>query len=345
MSAAWVIRSGRYGERDAWALDNGVSGGGWQELPDLTPYGTREDIAEVVGRSFPEFEAAQIANYTGQLWALRGRIAVGDLMVMPLKTTKQIALGSVAAGYEYLAYESDPNKRHVVRVDWKVTDLPRSAVKQDLLYTLGSALSVFAPSKNQAVARLEALLATGTDPGASGLAAHGAPAGGASDDVDSPETQVDIFDAANVRISSRIQEEFSGHELSTLVAAILEADGFTCAQSPPGADRGIDIVAGMGPLGMDSPRVIVQVKSGAQISDSVVRDLVGVVHSQGADQGLIVAWGGLTKPARDTVYSQQFKLRAWTAEDVIDATLRTYDRLPQEIRARLPLTRVWILAE
>ncbi|MDL9935443.1 restriction endonuclease, partial [Gordonia sp. ABSL1-1] len=42
----------------------------------------------------------------------------------------------------------------------------RSAVKQDLLYTLGSVLTVFAPSKNNAVSRLEHLLQYGTDPGA-----------------------------------------------------------------------------------------------------------------------------------------------------------------------------------
>jgi len=36
VAGAWVIRSGRYGERDQWALDNGVSGGGWKEVPDLT---------------------------------------------------------------------------------------------------------------------------------------------------------------------------------------------------------------------------------------------------------------------------------------------------------------------
>ena len=345
MAVAWVIRSGRYGERDSWALENGVSGGGWQEVPDLTACRTREDVAKIVEAAFPESDAPLHANYTGQLWALRGRMAVGDLLAMPLKTTKQLAMGRITGGYEYFGDEPDPNKRHVVRVKWTVTDLPRSAVKQDLLYTLGSALSIFAPSKHEAIARLESLLVKGVDPGASGLARAGAPDAPTGDDVDSPESNVDIVDAANVRIAAKIQEEFSGHGLATLVTAILEADGFTCIQSPPGADRGIDIVAGNGPLGMDSPRVIVQVKSGSQISDAVVRDLVGVLHSQGADQGLLVAWGGLTRAARESVYAQQFKLRAWTADDVIEATLRTYDRLPEEIRARLPLTRVWILAE
>ncbi len=41
---AWVIRAGKYGERDQWALQQGVSGGGWKEFGDLTPYATKEAV-------------------------------------------------------------------------------------------------------------------------------------------------------------------------------------------------------------------------------------------------------------------------------------------------------------
>ncbi|WP_235534491.1 restriction endonuclease [Oerskovia sp. Root22] len=267
-------------------------------------------------------------------------------MVMPLKTTKQIAMGHVASGYVYRSGELEPDKRHVVGVDWKVTDVSRAAVKQDLLYSLGSALSIFAPTKSHAVERLQRLLEVGEDPGTAPFSSPVKLAGLTSDDdVDEPELHADIVEVARDRITARIAEEFAGHELALLVTAILEAEGFVCTMSPPGADRGIDIVAGRGILGMDSPRLIVQVKSGAQISDIVVRDLSGVIHSQGAEQGLLVAWGGLTKPARDSVYGQQFRIRVWTAEDVVDAVTRVYDDLPEEIRSRLPLKRVWMMAE
>ena len=33
MTHAWVIRSGRHGERDAWAMQSACSGGGWAERP------------------------------------------------------------------------------------------------------------------------------------------------------------------------------------------------------------------------------------------------------------------------------------------------------------------------
>ena len=109
-------------------MQAGYSGGGWREIPDLSAATTRGDVGAVVSEMFADTSSAVIANYTGQLWALRGRIAAGDLMVMPLKTTKQIAIGRVVGGHEYLADESDPEKRHVVKVDWLVTEDRKSVV-------------------------------------------------------------------------------------------------------------------------------------------------------------------------------------------------------------------------
>ncbi|MDL9935442.1 restriction endonuclease [Gordonia sp. ABSL1-1] len=58
---------------------------------------------------------------------------------------------------------------------------------------------------------------------------------------------------------------------------MLESEGFRCDMSPPGPDGGIDISAGRGPLGLDSPTVLVQVKSGGQVGAPVVSQLQGVL--------------------------------------------------------------------
>jgi restriction system protein len=223
------------------------------EAPDLTPYTTRQEIGEVVAEAFAGSTDGKLNNFTGQMWALRSRIQPGDLMVMPLKTTKQIALGRATSGYEFREDE-DRNKRHVVRVDWKRTDLPRTTVKQDLLFSLGSAMSIFSPSKNNAVVRLEHLLEHGTDPGQVPSINHPPtqpPHGNTTleEDVDEPEITTDIEQVAYDQITARIAEEFAGHGLATLVTELLTSSGFLCIQSPPGPDGGIDIVAGKGPFG------------------------------------------------------------------------------------------------
>lgn len=350
MTSAWVIRSGKYGERDDWALANGFSGGGWREMPDLTDCADREAVVAVVAATLPGAGDNLIANYGGQLWALRGRIKPGDLLVMPLKTRRQIAFGRVTGGYRYLADETDPDYRHVVTVDWQRTDLPRSAVKQDLLFTLGSALSVFAPSKNGAVARLEALLERGIDPGQAPLATRPARDARKStvaaevEDVDEPEIATDIEQVAYDRITARIAEDFAGHGLTTLITSLLEAEGLTCVQSPPGPDGGIDIIAGRGLLGLDAP-IVVQVKSGGQIGSPVVDQLHGVMAAHGAAQGLLVAWGGLSRAALDALKTSRLRVRVWQAADVVDAVLSHYENLSGEVRSSLPLKRVWMLSD
>ena len=79
-NAAWVIRSGRYGERDEWALENSYSGGGWREVPDLTPASSREDVQRIVDEAYPQDSTGARTNFVAQLWALRSRIEVGNLL-------------------------------------------------------------------------------------------------------------------------------------------------------------------------------------------------------------------------------------------------------------------------
>lgn len=271
-------------------------------------------------------------------------------MVLPLKTTRQLALGRVTGGYEYRAEEPDPNLRHVIPVHWQRTDVPRSAVKQDLLFTLGSALTIFAPSKNHAIARLEHLLAEGVDPGqvpSLGLPSMPFPRSvtdQADQSVDEPELVLDIEEAAQIQIAAKLAEEFAGHDLATLVTALLTIDGFVCRQSPPGNDGGVDILAGRGLLGLDDP-LLVQVKSGQQVGAPVVQQLYGAMTHHGATQGLLVSWGGLSKPARELMQNQRMRVRLWEAPDVIEAVLANYDALPEEIRAKVPLKRVWMLSD
>lgn len=344
VATAWVIRTGRYGERDDFALDNNYSGGGWREVPDLSRATSRQAVEKIVSEVFAGDAPGRQASYTGQLWALRGRVEPGDLMVLPIKSTREIALGRVTSGYQYLAEESDPNCRHVVGVAWSAR-VPRSAIKQDLLYTLGSAISTFQPTRNNAVARLEHVLLHGSDPGALGASATTLRATELeADAVDQPETQPDVAEYAHDQIVTRIGEEFSGHGFAHLVAELLRAEGFDADEAPPGPDGGIDITAGRGILGLESPKLIVQVKTG-QVASEVVAQLNGLVQTHGADYGLIVTWAGLSKQARDALRHQRFRVKVWDSSDVVDAVLRNYERLPENITSRLPLRRVWMLGD
>ncbi|MFF3036695.1 restriction endonuclease [Arthrobacter citreus] len=223
---------------------------------------------------------------------------VDDTVVMPLKRTSEIAIGTIDSGYTYLD-TPDPQLRHVRKVTWKVTDLARSRVKQDLLYSLGALSTVCQIQRNDAEQRLRSCMNGNSDPGArlgaiSSIAAPVAPMGLALVEAQEEvaDAPVDLARYAADSIASRLIEAYSGHKMEGLIADLLRSAGYVCTEHGEGTDDGIDIVAGKGILGLEPPRIIVQVKSQAAPVDSpTVSQLHGSLSIHGADQGLLVAWG------------------------------------------------------
>jgi restriction system protein len=345
---AWVVRAGVFGERDQWALANGLAGGGFIEFPDLTGASSRESLRAIADNVMAGEDKFKIANFTGQMWALRSSIKPGDLIMLPLKTTKKLAFGQCTGGYEYMNGQPE-DRRHAIRVEWKRTDVPRSAIKDDLLNTINGAMTIFSATRNNAEARLRAVLENGVDPGLADAALQpaGPPGGGnVLDQILTDPTAAITVEAIRDRVRTHLTENFSGHKLTALVADILRALGYTCAVSPAGPDFGVDILAGRGPLGLDSPTVVVEVKSESnQIGVPVLNQLQGAVTSHQADQALLVAWGGLNKQAEQLRLTQRLKVQVWTDEDVLDRLFETYEQLPDTTRSLIPLKRAWVLSQ
>lgn len=347
MTKFWTVRTGRSGERTEWSIANGVVGGGWTEVPDLTNVTDREQLRGIVSEVYGGSRNV-VANITGQLWTMRTRINDGDYIVLPIRATSQLAFGQVVGGYKYQAREEDPSKRHVIQVKWLKTDVSKSLLKQDLRYQLGSALTVFEVGNNDAAYRLTQVLAGKPDPGA--RSALNSPVSTSQEETkDEAVGEIDSINLADVaqdEIAKKLQEDFKGHELAELVEALLTAEGFKCRNSPPGADGGVDVLAGMGPLGMDSPKLVVQVKSQTTaVSDTVLQQLNGAIHRFQADQALLVTFGGVTTPAKSYLETQYFNIRVWTIDDIIQAIYKHYPNLSNEMKARLPLKQIWIPIE
>ncbi len=344
MPKFWTVRTGKSGERTEWSFANGVVGGGWHEMPDITGVTDKEQLRAIVAEVYGGSKNV-VANITGQLWSLRTRIQHGDYIVLPIRATSQVAFGQVVNGYKYLAGQEDPSRRHVIEVKWLKTDVPKSLLKQDILYQIGSALTVFEVGNNDAAYRLEQVMAGKPDPGARSTLSPGAKEETASFSEESVGVSeaINLAEVAQDEIAKRLQEDFKGHELSELVEALLTAEGFKCRNSPPGADGGVDVLAGMGPLGMDSPKLVVQVKSQTSaVGDAVLQQLNGAIHRFKADQGLLVTFGGVTAPAKTYLETQYFNIRVWTIDDILQAIYRHYPALDNEMKARLPLKQIWV---
>jgi len=333
MPAVWLVRAGKYGEDEETALSQGLAVIGFREIKDLRTYSSMEEMVQTFLAEDPEGSLPRATNLAAQLWAFRERIKIGDIVVLPLKTRPgQIALGRITGPYEYR--KLGDSFRHVRQVKWERV-VPRSVFGQDLLYSFGSLMTVCRISRNNADYRVAEVLAGKQDPGMTST----------EEAIDTTAIErLDIAQAAHDEIVNFVRERFTGHNLARLIGAILEAEGFKVSVSPPGPDRGVDILAGRGPLGLDEPRLCVQVKATeAPVDVTVVRALQGTMAGFGATQGLLVSWGGFTEAARREARQQAFKIALWDQNDIINAIYRTYDKLKPEIQAELPLKRIWVL--
>lgn len=343
MARLWLIRLGRNGEYEARALEEGVLTVGFGIRHDVSHLKDRGALEAEMARLFPDDKPNRHRNFAAQVNQFLNVAETGDLVVSPVKTTSTIAIGRLAG-----PYRPGPKGEATRPVEWLKTDLPRDTFRQDLLYSFGAFMTVCEISRNDALNRVKAVLETGRDPG-DGVRPEGLPEptsdSGTEDETEEAFDQaVSLDQIARDQIRRRIASTFAGHDFTRLIDAILTAQGYRTRRSPAGPDGGIDITAGSGPLGLESPRIVVQVKSGDYVVQHPdLQSLIGTIQDTQADHGLMVSWGGFTAPVRRRINELYFRVRFWGQDETIDNLLSVYDSLPEDIRAELPLRRTWTL--
>jgi restriction system protein len=340
MTRLWKVGLGRYGEFVPEAQENSILTIDFGIKSDISQAGDRDALLAVLDEIFPNENPRTRLNYAAQVNQFVNVMQIGDLVVCPIRATSTIWIGRVAGRYAPSAATGSPTRA----VEWLKKDLPRDAFKQDLLYSFGAFMTVCEITRNDALQRVQNVIATGRDRGLGVAPAINTAAITESVTADEADQLVDLEQIARDQIEKRLASHFTGHDLTKLVAAILQAQGMKVHMSPPGADGGIDIVAGSGPLGLESPRIVVQVKSGNYtVPHTDLQSLIGTVQDTQADYALMVSWNGFTAPVRHRQNELYFRVRFWGREQILDNLFSVYDRLPEEIRADLPLRRTWML--
>lgn len=332
----WLVRAGAHGDQEQGAYSNNVVTIGWNELPDLSNIKDKSSLEQLYLKIYPDQKKMEAANRIGQVWSFINNIKKGDLVALPLKSRSAIVIGEVIGDYEYKEYAY--NIKHTRRAKWLKT-IPRSEFDKDVLFSLGAFMTVCRIERNDAENRVKKLLQSGkmTPPTITQKIES-------QDSEDSGNR--DIEQIGRDKIVKFLEAKFSGHDLARLIDGILRAQGYVTWVSPPGRDGGVDILAGSGPLGFNAPKICVQVKSSTSaVNVNVLRELEGVAKNFRADYGILVAWGGLNNVADQEMSRSFFSTRIWEQGDIIDEVLKYYDKFDDELKAELPLKRIWTIVE
>jgi restriction system protein len=165
--------------------------------------------------------------------------------------------------------------------------------------------------------------------------------------IEEPSKNFLAFEEAEEKAWEQINnylQSINPYDFQTLAADLLAAMDYHVAWiSPPGKDRGIDIVAYTDPLGTSAPRIKVQVKRRDQpISVEGLRAFMSILGTD--DVGIFVSSGGFTSDAKEEARTQERrKITLLDLEQFYDLWIQYYDKLTQDARQRLPLKPVYYL--
>ena len=309
---------------DKLFLHDNVIAIGWREIGDLSKIDASRDAFKVrYSEMIPDAKKGSIATCSGMLYRFIHEVQVGDYVVFPSKSDRQINLGIIEG--EYCFVEDAHQYVQQRKVKW-LKHLPRTAFSQGALYEIGSALTFFLV-KNYADEFLAALESSGKKP-------H-LPEEGEDESVGA--TADDIIESTRDFILKELSRQLKGYDLENFVSDLLRAMGYRTTVSPHGGDSGIDLTAYKDEL---PPRILVQVKSqDSDIKETTIQSLKGAMRE--GDYGLFVTLSNYTKNAQKYLDSTPI-IRGINGTELVDLILKYYEDLSEKYRKMIPLKMVYI---
>lgn len=317
----------------------------WSGLnKNLAQLSDREQLFDALAVIDADAKPKKLFNHVSQIWPFAHAIKQGDRVILPSKTQPVIYVGKITSDYHFDDKADDPFF-HWRSVEWQADGVPRSHFSQDLLYSFGAFMTICRIQRNNAEYRLTAMEANGWQAETQKQIVGQQKKQVVSTDASDEDVDTDLEALGHSQIIKLIEAKFKGHNLTRLVSAILTAQGYTCWQSPEGADGGADILAGNGPMGFGTQQICVEVKSWDGLVDRPTVDkLMGAMTKFNSTQGLFVSWGGFKGNVQKELSSSFFRVRLWTQHDLLQQLFQHYDKLDDEIKAELPLKRIWTVA-
>jgi restriction system protein len=327
IKTAWFVRAGE----GAFAIDefrdNNEAAVGWREVDTLVGQLPDDEILRRFEATFPAAKKNAVRVWAAQVRRWEKDVSVGDPIMSYDPGGRVYLIGTV---------ESEPTWRddhdlcRVRKVRW-THQVFRDGLSSQTRNSLGSIATLFQVSEAAWAEVTAKRSPIGEIP----------PAGPVEGGEEEPEAGTqDIREQARELIEDRLVK-LSWQDMQHLVAGILRAMGLHTRVSAAGPDRGVDIFASPDGLGLQEPRVFVEVKHRPRetIGAPAIRSFLGGRHT--GDRCLFVATGKFAKDARYEAERSQIPLTLVDLPELASLFLRHYERLDAETRDLVPLVHVY----
>ena len=322
----WVVRAGRKAAYLAHFLSEGLVAIGWGRGGPIGPNNSDEDLRRRFEEAYPEDKPGTRASSVAQVKRFVREVEVGDTVVTYDPETRQYHMGQVGTDATISTRTVDNSERHeyVRKVKWEGT-VSRDDLSTTTRNSLGAISTLFKPSDNASTEMLRLFAGEDQTP--------------QSAETDSSQILQEYIDKSDEFIGDQIAK-LDWDQLQELVAGIVRAMGYRTKVSKPGPDRGVDVFASPDGLGLEEPRIFIEVKHReGTIGAQGIRSFLG--GRRDGDRCLYVSTGGFSKEARYEAERSQIPLTLIAMPELRALFVDYYESLDSEIRALVPLRKVY----
>ncbi|MBF9692151.1 restriction endonuclease [Bifidobacterium dentium] len=320
-----MIRAGRGGIYAADWLNRGLVSIGWDFGATDIASMSREQIRSGYAIKHPNDSKNKLAAAVGQIYRFAHDMEQGSTVVMYDPETRLYHIGTIAGPCKPATDIEEATFTRAVK--WKQT-AQRDALTTSSKNSLGGIQTIFSIS-DEVVADLKSASKSETS----------SQPDETEDDAADDDARAATYDNGIELIKDRVNQ-VGWEDMERLVAGLLKAMGYCARVTPKGSDGGRDVVASPDALGLESPRIVAEVKhrKGA-MGAPAVRSFIGGLRA--GDRGLYVSTGGFTKEARYEADRATIPIRLLDLDSFVRHYVEVYDKADEETRSILPLTRIW----
>lgn len=328
----WFIRAGRKAAFVEDFVANGLVAVGWSEMARFPLDVSREELERRYCEAFPDQSKPQRAVGIGQLWRFVREVQVGDAIATYDPDQRIYFVGRVESAPEW----RDHALGIVRRVTW-THRVERDRLGASTRNSLGAISTLFRPGVEASDEIWRKSLPIQAGAVATRVEPEPAPA---KADEGEAVLRAEVVERSNEFIQDRIAR-LSWEDLQELVAGILRAMGYKTRVSEPGPDRGVDIFASPDGLGLEEPRIFVEVKHrpGTTMGGKEVRAFLG--GRRPGDRCLYVSTGGFSKDAHYEADRSSIPVTLITLPALRQLLVDHYEKLDAITTALVPLERVY----
>ena len=330
----WLVRAGQGGYLIEEFVARGLIAIGWHELGDLSTVTSQEEIRERYNRAYPDERPGRTALAVSMIYKFRFTLEKGQKVVTYDPQKREYLIGAITSDYYHDTDEISgaiSNYAHLRKVDW-LGRVSRDVLSVSSRNSLGSIQTLFSVNEEVSTELLSHLQEPTT------------PENTEVDDNGLDQIKEDTLAQAHELIKDKLLK-LSPDEMEDLAAAILRAMGYKTRVMPKGRDRGVDVLASPDGLGLEEPRIKVEVKhrSGTSIGSQDIRSFLGGLRE--GDKALYISTGGFTQDAKYEADRSKIPLTLLGLDDLADLIVTHYEGFDIEGKRLMPLVKVYFPTE